>query len=96
MKRAAKVDANQKQIVTALRQAGCTVQSLATVGKGCPDLIVGCQGRNFLLEIKDGSKPPSARQLTEDQQTWHQNWRGQVVVVESVVEVLHLLGKVNK
>ena len=69
MKRAAKVDANQKQIVTALRQAGCTVQSLATVGKGCPDLIVGCQGRNFLLEIKDGSKPPSARQLTEDQQT---------------------------
>jgi hypothetical protein len=32
--RAAKIDANQEAVVTALRAAGATVQSLAGVGKG--------------------------------------------------------------
>ena len=52
-----RVDDNQQAIVQGLRAAGCTVQSLADIGKGCPDIIVGLRSRNFLLEIKDGSKP---------------------------------------
>lgn len=91
MKRAAKIDANQKQIVTALRQIGCSVQSLAVVGRGVPDLLVGHRGRNYLLELKDGSKPASARKLTEDQVAWHRNWRGQIVVVKSIEEALLFL-----
>jgi len=59
------------------------VQSLAAVGKGCPDLLVGRAGRCFLLEVKDGSKPPSARQLTPDQQAWHRSWAGHAAVVET-------------
>ena len=84
MRRAAKVDANQAEIVQALRQIGATVQSLAAVGNGCPDLLVGFRGKNWLLEIKDGNKPPSAQALTPHQVEWHRVWQGRVVVVNSV------------
>ena len=84
MRRAAKVDANQAEIVQALRQIGAVVQSLAAVGNGCPDLLVGFRGKNWLLEIKDGSKPPSAQALTPHQVEWHRVWQGHVVVVNSV------------
>ena len=40
MRRAARVDDNQGQIVDALRRVGCSVWSLAGVGKGFPDLAV--------------------------------------------------------
>ena len=83
-RRAAKVDANQTEIVQALRQIGAVVQSLAAVGNGCADLLVGFRGKNWLLEIKDGSKPPSAQKLTPDQVEWHRVWAGHVVVVNSV------------
>lgn len=93
MKRAARIDANQKQIVAALRQAGCSVQSLAPVGKGCPDLVVGRDGRNFLIEVKDGAKVPSARKLTEDEKRWQEQWQGQVCVVEDVDQALQLVSE---
>lgn len=82
--RAAKIDANQNEIVDALRKAGCSVQILSGVGKGCPDILVGRGGRNYLLEIKDGNKPKSARKLTPDQVEWHSKWKGHKVVVNSV------------
>lgn len=82
MRRAAKIDRNQPEVVEALRKIGASVQVLSTVGKGCPDLLVGYRERNFLLEIKDGELPPSARKLTPDQLGWHKEWRGQVTVVD--------------
>lgn len=91
MRRAAKVDANQALIVGALRACGAAVQSLAAVGKGCPDLLVGFKGRNLLMEVKDGRKPPSDRKLTPDQVEWHAAWAGQIVVVESVEQALAAL-----
>lgn len=91
--RAAKIDANQNAIVDALRKAGATVQSLASVGKGVPDLLVGIRGRTALLECKDGSKPPSARKLTPDQLTWHAAWQGgTLAVVDSPEAALRVLG----
>lgn len=81
MRRAARVDANQKQIVEYLRKHGCSVQVLHTVGKGCPDILVGYGGKNYLFEIKDGQKSRSAQKLTPDEDAWHFNWRGQVDVV---------------
>lgn len=81
MRRAAKIDANQTQVVIALRAAGATVQSLAAVGQGVPDLLVGFQGKTMLMEVKDGRRPPSERQLTEQQLTWHGAWRGGTLCV---------------
>ena len=95
MHRAAKVDANQAIITQALRQMGATVQHLHALGQGCPDLLVGWQGVNLLVEIKNGSKPPSKRQLTPDEQEWHDNWRGQVAIVESVEDAVRLLNTVG-
>jgi Holliday junction resolvase len=96
MRRAAKVDANQEQVVSALRAAGASVQSLAAIGKGCPDLLVGYQGYTMLMEVKDGAKPPSARRLTDDQVTWHGAWRGSAVAVvdgpEAALRMLRVIG----
>lgn len=93
--RAAKIDANQTEIVKALRQIGCSVQSLASVGKGVPDLLAGFRGFNFLIEVKDGNKPKSAQKLTPDQVEWHEKWQGKVFVVNSVDQAIDLIGKLN-
>ena len=91
--RAAKIDANHEQVVSALRAAGASVQSLAGVGKGVPDLLVGFQGKTLLMEIKDGRKTPSELRLTEDQVKWHGAWRGgPLAVVDGVDAALRMLG----
>jgi hypothetical protein len=42
-----------------------------------------------LLEVKDGSKPPSARYLTDDQRIWHMQWLGPPIrIVETVEQAL--------
>jgi Holliday junction resolvase len=85
--RAAKVDANQGEIVSALRKVGVSVQSLATIGKGCPDLIAAKTPDMWLIEIK-GAKG----KLTPDQVEWIHGWRGVVHIVRSVDEALELVG----
>ena len=92
MRRAAKVDDNQAEIVAALRRAGCSVCILSGVGNGCPDLSVGLRGVTYLLEVKDGSKCPSKRRLTAGEQQWHEKWRGHVAVVNSVDDALDAVG----
>lgn len=92
MRRAAKIDANQLDIVEALRRCGATVQPLHTVGQGVPDLLVGFRGQTLLLEVKDGAKPPSERKLTPDQVRWHEAWDGHpVYVVRDVTEAVWVL-----
>ena len=95
MRRAAKVDANQSEIVKALRQIGASVQLLHAVGQGCPDLLVGFRGVNVLIEVKDGKKPPSQRQRTPAQEEWIRTWRGQHCLVTSVSEALGVFGIVQ-
>lgn len=109
MRRAAKVDANHEQVVTALRAAGASVLSLAAVGNGCPDLLVHMPARYhatpdyrmqmwpasyYLLEVKDGQKVPSARKLTKHQEEFHQTWQGPIYVVKSPEEALKAVGAV--
>lgn len=90
--RNAKADANQPKIVGMLRTVGCTVQHLHTVGKGCPDILVGYRGQNYLMEIKDGDKPPSDQKLTAPELAWHESWRGKVHVVRNEREALEVIG----
>ena len=88
MRQAAKVDANQAKVVAALRAIGASVQPLHQIGKGCPDLLVCHYGKLFLLEVKDGAKPPSDRRLTDDQKNWIAKWPGPVYVVTSEEEAI--------
>ena len=94
MRRAARTDDNQQQIVQGLRAAGFSVCILAQLGKGVPDLLVGAEGVNFLFEVKDGAKPKSARKLTVDELKWHKGWKGTVCVVESLYDALNAINRV--
>jgi Holliday junction resolvase len=91
MRRAA-VDANQSEIVAALRKAGCSVTPTHQAGKGFPDLAVGHRGKTYLIEVKDGEKPPSRQKLTDDQVRWHGQWLGHKAVVCNVSEALEAVG----
>lgn len=97
MRRAARTDRNHAEIVTALTEAGCRVQSLASVGGGVPDLLVEVGGRLLLIEVKDGSKSPSRRKLTDEQQAWHEAWQGApVYVIEDVGQAVECVGKAKE
>jgi hypothetical protein len=93
MRRAAKVDANQSDIVSALRKVGASVTPIHAVGNGCPDLLVGFRSKNYVFEVKDGAKPPSARKLTDDEAVWFGNWKGEAHVVETAEQAIAILMK---
>ena len=91
MRRAAKIDRNHTEVVKAFRTLGCSVLHLAAIGKGCPDIAVGKCSKTILVEIKDGSKPLSARQLTKDEEKFHSEWLGGVFVVKDLSDVFALV-----
>ncbi len=76
------MDSNQPAVVKALRDIGVSVKVVSET-KGFCDIIAGYRGVNVLLEIKDGSLPPSARKLTADEQAFHDTWAGQIAIVTS-------------
>jgi hypothetical protein len=84
---AARVDGNHAAVVQALRDFGMRVLSLAPMGKGCADLLVGYRDQLFMLELKDGSLPPSARKLTVQELEFVATWP-QTYVVTSPQEAI--------
>lgn len=81
------IDNNHKEIVEALRSVGCSVVSLASVGDGCPDLLVGIFGTNLLFEVKN---PEARGKLMKSQDHFIQTWQGRVFVVESKEEAIEV------
>ena len=90
-RRAARVDANQNEIVTMLRKMGYSVAITSDCGKGFPDIVVGRSGRNYLFEIKDGNKPPSAQKLTDAEQQFADTWKGQYNVITCLDDAIKIL-----
>lgn len=94
MRRAAKIDSNQNKIVTTLRRIpGVSVAVTSSLGKGFPDLVIGRNGKNYLIELKDGDKYKSQQKLTPEEYKWHEEWRGQVSVCANIDEVLNTINK---
>lgn len=91
--RAKRTDANQEAIVKALRKMGCSVAITSMVGNGFTDLVCGYRGRNFLLEVKDGSKLLSAQRLTNAENLFHLTWRGQIAVITSLQNAIDIITK---
>lgn len=85
--RAAKVDANQAEIVKALRKCGISVQSTASMGKGFPDLVAGKGALTWLIEVKS-----EKGKLTQDQVEFISAWRGKVHIARSVDDALRIVG----
>jgi hypothetical protein len=97
MRRAARRDDGESEIVSALREAGAVVRVI-TQGDGIPDLLVGytspATGNSYtiLMEVKDGTKPPSKRALTPAEEQFFMEWTGgMLVIVNSVGEALDVL-----
>jgi hypothetical protein len=79
-------DGNHAELERQIRQLGASTLDLSGVGRSAPDLLVGWRGHNILLEIKtDKGK------LSKGQITWHDEWRGNVYVVRTFEDVLHIL-----
>lgn len=85
--RAKKTDNNQKDIISALRQAGVSVFDTSSVGRGFPDLVLGWQGMNYLVEIKTIKGKP-----TEHQINFFTNWLGQAILIRDVKDIFNFLG----
>ena len=74
MRYAKRTDRNHATVRDGLRARGYVVQDMSDRGYGVPDLGIqspkGIKYPGCFLEVKDGDKPPSARELTPDQKRW--------------------------
>jgi len=90
-RRAARVDANQPEIVDAFRKLGCSVLIISQIKKCC-DIVVSKGARGTaMIEIKDGSLPKSKRQLTEGEMDFMHSWKGLYFIVESLDDVVRVV-----
>jgi len=85
MRHAARIDANQAQIVSALRSAGAYVWIISLP----VDLLVGYKGHTFLVEVKTDSK----KRLTALQGDFFNNWSGSTLArIDSPDAALRMIG----
>lgn len=82
-----RVDGNHGEIREFYRALGFSVLDIFRLKK-CADIVVCKWNITDLVEVKDGSKPPSQRKLSKDEQEFHNSWHGKVWVIESVDDVL--------
>ena len=80
---AASVDGNQKEIIDALKEIGCSVVAIGTP----VDLLVGYRKHNFLIEVKR----PGEKVRTDAQRQFLTSWKGQCRVCSSVEEACKLV-----
>ena len=85
MRHAARIDANQAQIVSALRAAGAYVWII-----GLPvDLLVGYEQQTYLVEVKTTSK----KRLTKLQADFFLKWAGGLLFrIDSPDAALRMIG----
>jgi hypothetical protein len=78
-------DANHKAVKGWYEELYCSVLDLHKVGESCPDLLIGCAGRDELVEIKS-----EEGNLKPHQVTFHRDWRGaKVAVVRTKADVIN-------
>ena len=88
-----RTDANHDEIRQAFRDRGFSWLDTFALGDGFPDGCIGKYGINCLIEVKDGSKFPSQRRLSDDELKLHSNFQGWIEVVESIADVISVSRK---
>ena len=78
MRRAAKRDVSEPEIVTTLRDAGFSVHPISQTG--LPDLLCGFRRRTFLVEVKSSDKG-YGKGLNPNQQRFADRWAGVPIVI---------------
>jgi hypothetical protein len=92
---AKRTDANHAEFRQLLNRCGVIYGDLSGVGRGWPDLLVLVRGVWQLIEIKDGKKPPSARELTGKQKELHlrvAHAGGKIWTFSTIAELENLIG----
>lgn len=84
MRRAAKVDANQYEIVDGLRAIGASVYVI----KEPVDLLVGFRNRTVVMEVKNEDGKDL---LTDSQRNFFENFRGESYVVYNLEDAIRAL-----
>jgi hypothetical protein len=89
MRRAARVDANQEAVVSALEAAGATVE---VIGRPV-DLLVGHRGATLLMEVKNPTSRYGKAGANANQRTFMSYWKGgPVSLVDGPEAALRALG----
>ena len=93
-----KIDDNQSDVVAAFRAYGAVwIPTSGDPSIGF-DGLVAYRGRLEIVEIKDGSKPPSQRRLTQLEAKRSDQLQDKGVaynVIESVKDAIALIGKMR-
>lgn len=86
---AAKIDANQRQVISALEAAGAKVEVI----RQPLDLLVGMNGKWMLMEVKN---PKGKNMTTKAQEAFYERFPGypwaQVDGAEAALRALRVLG----
>lgn len=91
MRRAARTDDNQPLLVDLWRKAGLSVWITSGLGQGGVDVVLGGFGLSWLVEIKDGSKVLSRRNLTPCERKFHDNWKGAISIISNEQEAMSII-----
>ena len=92
--RANRTDANQTEIIKFFEQAGCSVVNISSLKNRC-DLVVSKNLITVFVEVKDGSKPPSQRQLTKGEEIFRDTTKGAWFLIESIEDAQRLVEWLN-
>lgn len=84
MRRLARVDNSQSEIVFDLTCMGFTVLHTHQLGNGAPDFVAGRGGIDILVEVKNGPKDT----LTPAELKFHQQWHGAPVLIAWSAEMV--------
>lgn len=92
MRYAARIDANQTAIVSALRAAGASVYVL----KLPTDLLVGFRGVTMLMEVKNKETSYGRAGANKNQREFMESWRGgAVALVDNPDAALRSIGAIK-
>lgn len=87
MRRAARVDNNQHELVQALRKIGAKVYHI----RKPLDLLVGYRGKNILVEVKRPEKKGHADEFTKEEKDFIDGWSGQVAICYTIEEAISVV-----
>jgi hypothetical protein len=96
MRKIARTDRNQQELMDTARAVGCTVHDTHQLGGGFPDFLMFLNGKVLMIEVKDGDKPPSAQALTKQEEAFQTKWWSVYYVVSTVDMLLQVIAANRK
>lgn len=89
-----RVDENQKEIFSQLREIGVVILNLSSAGEGIPDALWAYRNKKWLVEIKNPTKPKKDQELTPAQVQTHKRLADvgvHVYVIRTIGEAIRLV-----